>query len=118
MTDRTAHRMLGKILICQRLECAVKIICHLVFEIVTKHRFVVVLDSFLTVQGYCSDFFTAFCLLPSDLRFHYTHTTQNLRKFNASAIDPRFDSSFRYLQQINYFLIAQFLYVTQDDTGS
>src|SRR5258707_1066303 len=92
VTDGAPHRVFGKFLVRMHLERAVEIICQLIFKFVAKHL-VSVSEPSLTV-GLLP--LSVYCRLPTLLGLHYSHTTKNLRKFNAAAIDSRLNRAFRY----------------------
>src|SRR3977135_4247564 len=52
------------------------------------------------------------------LSLHYSHTTQNLCKFNTSAIDSGLDRSLGYFQQIHNLVITQFFDVAKNYAGA
>src|SRR5690242_14199025 len=47
-------------------------------------------------------------------RYHL-HSSQDLCELYASTINTRFYGAFRYLQDVNYLLVAQFLDIAEDD---
>ena len=48
------------------------------------------------------------------IRVHF-HPAQHFGQFYSSAIDAALDGPFGYLKQIDYLLISQLLYVSQND---